>query len=448
MPYFISNEQDDCDGWATIYIEDDGTIETIGCHQNMNDAVAQMVAVSLDEGIDPGGEYERSESRAVTSFQTSDWPMFDRRFAEMVKNDHPDIWDAGGNIKGDDQYTILTRIAEQGGAADTDDQVAALELREAWVARHRDNFRLAGVVAQMKWLAIGSRGEDYMKNLIREEIESERASSQGERRPMKRAELNNVREVRQWGVSDIEVREAADSDSLTFSGYATVFNADYTVGDSFGEFTERIAPGAFTRTLDENPDVILNVNHAGLPLARTKSGTLKLTQDKVGLRVSAELDRSDPDVQAILPKMRRGDLDEMSFAFRVTKQEWSDDYLDRTITEVNLSRGDVSIVSFGANPTTVAALRAALADEDVRAQLFAELDEQRVLTTATSDEAEADEVEAAPVEVADDPLPPAAEADVDELDDGDDEERGGGLTGSVPAITYHLTQLVDRRLPA
>jgi HK97 family phage prohead protease len=192
----------------------------------------------------------------------------------------------------------------------------------------------------------------------------------------------------------------------------------------------------------------LNVNHAGLPLARTKSGTLKLTQDKVGLRVSAELDRSDPDVQAILPKMRRGDLDEMSFAFRVTKQEWSDDYLDRTITEVNLSRGDVSIVSFGANPTTVAALRAALADEDVRAQLFAELDEQRVLTTATSDEAEADEVEAAPVEVVDDPLPPAAEADVDELDDGDDEERGGGLTGSVPAITYHLTQLVDRRLPA
>jgi HK97 family phage prohead protease len=192
----------------------------------------------------------------------------------------------------------------------------------------------------------------------------------------------------------------------------------------------------------------LNINHAGLPLARTKSGTLKLTQDKVGLRVSAELDRSDPDVQAILPKMRRGDLDEMSFAFRVNSQEWSSDYTDRTITEVNLSRGDVSIVSFGANPTTVAALRAALADEDVRAQLFAELDEQRVLTTATSDEAEADEVEAAPVEVVDDPLPPAAEADVDELDDGDDEERGGGLTGSVPTITYHLTQLVDRRLPA
>ena len=338
MPYFISNEQDDCDGWATIYIEDDGTIETIGCHQNMNDAVAQMVAVSLDEGIDPGGEYE-SDTR-------------------------------------------------------------------------------------------------------------QDATTDKDQRPMKRAELNNVREVRQWGVSDIEVREAADSDSLTFSGYATVFNADYTVGDSFGEFTERIAPGAFTRTLSENPDVILNINHAGLPLARTKSGTLKLTQDKVGLRVSAELDRSDPDVQAILPKMRRGDLDEMSFAFRVTKQEWSDDYLDRTISEVNLSRGDVSIVSFGANPTTVAALRAALADEDVRAQLFAELDEQRVLTTATSDEAEADEVEAAPVEVADEPLPPAAEADVDELDDGDDEERGGGLTGSVPAMTYHLTQLVDRRLPA
>lgn len=106
----------------------------------------------------------------VTSFKKSKWPMFDRSFAEMIKEEHPEIWDAGGNIKGDDQYTILTRIAEQGGVAQTEDQIKALELREAWVARHEGDFLLPGVIAQIKWLAIGSRGEGHMKDVVREAI--------------------------------------------------------------------------------------------------------------------------------------------------------------------------------------------------------------------------------------------------------------------------------------
>jgi hypothetical protein len=54
----------------------------------------------------------------------------------------------------------------------------------------------------------------------------------------------------------------------------------------------------------------------------------------------------------------------MSFAFRVTRQEWSPDYSQRDITEVNLSKGDVSIVNYGANPHTagLTSLRSALTD--------------------------------------------------------------------------------------
>lgn len=104
----------------------------------------------------------------VDSFKKSKWPMFDRAFAERIKRDYPQIWAAGGNIKGNDQYRILTEIAESGGAAKTQGQTNALELREAWVARHAQDFRLPGVIAQIKWLAIGSRGEDYMKNVVRE----------------------------------------------------------------------------------------------------------------------------------------------------------------------------------------------------------------------------------------------------------------------------------------
>ena len=315
MPYFISDEQADCAGWATIKIDDDGSVETIGCHETMNDAVAQMVAVSLDEGIEPGGEYQNSATR---------------------QEDSPN---------------------------------------------------------------------------------------------MKRGQLSNVREVRHYGISDIEVREEGDAGTVTFSGYASVFNHDYEVYDAFGRFTERLAPGAFTRTLTEDPDVMLLINHQGLPLARTKSGTLQLSQDSVGLRVSAQLDANDPDVRSILPKMRRGDVDEMSFAFRVNDQVWSEDYTDRTITEVNLARGDVSIVSFGANPATVAALRAALADEDVRAQLLGELgDEERVLTTADLEQPADDE----PTETSDD-------------DVVEDEERG--CQGSVATLSYYEDRLVDARRP-
>lgn len=104
----------------------------------------------------------------VNSFGKSKWVMFDREFASRLKNDYPQIWALGGNIKGNDQYRVLTQIAEAGGVAKNQAQTNALELREAWVARHAGDFRLPGVIAQIKWLAVGSRGEAHMKNVVRE----------------------------------------------------------------------------------------------------------------------------------------------------------------------------------------------------------------------------------------------------------------------------------------
>jgi hypothetical protein len=99
--------------------------------------------------------------------------------------------------------------------------------------------------------------------------------------------------------------------------------------------------------------VRLLVDHEGQPLARTKSGTLQLSTDGKGLAVRATLDPSDPDVQRLLPKMRRGDLDQMSFAFRVPTDgdawDYSGDMPSRTIRGENLSGGDVSVVTYPAN---------------------------------------------------------------------------------------------------
>lgn len=99
------------------------------------------------------------------------------------------------------------------------------------------------------------------------------------------------------------------------------------------------------------------INHRDLPLARTTSGTLTLTEDERGLRVDTALDASDPDVMRILPKMRRGDLSKMSFAFEAEKETWDESgaHALRTIQSVRLY--DVSIVTDPAYEGTDIGLR-------------------------------------------------------------------------------------------
>lgn len=116
-----------------------------------------------------------AENEDVITFRSSKWQRFDPEFAEMIRTEHPDIWKRGGNILGNTQYRRLYPITQRNGVPETDTEVQALKLREAWVARHLEDFRIAGVIAQIKWLAVGSRGEKYMKDLVREEIAKKEA---------------------------------------------------------------------------------------------------------------------------------------------------------------------------------------------------------------------------------------------------------------------------------
>lgn len=170
-----------------------------------------------------------------------------------------------------------------------------------------------------------------------------------------RRTLIDAPERRTIAASDFELRKAGDSLALT--GYASIFDHPYDVmGGAPRGWTEIVDRRAFDATLAGKPDVHLLINHEGMPLARTKSGTLHLGTDARGLLVKADLDRRDPDVQRLETKMSRGDMDEMSFAFRVKADKWSDDESQRNLTEVSLHKGDVSVVNFGANPATSAEL--------------------------------------------------------------------------------------------
>jgi HK97 family phage prohead protease len=172
----------------------------------------------------------------------------------------------------------------------------------------------------------------------------------------------------------MELRETGDG-TLRFTGYASVTETPYEMSDWLGDYSEVVRRGAFTKTLAEGADVPFKLNHDGMTLARTKSGTMRLAEDSTGLHVEADLDPGNGQVRDIRSAMERGDLDEMSFAFRVTRQEWSPDYSQRDITEVNMNKGDVSIVNYGANPHTsgLTSLRSALTDGTLDRDRLAEL---------------------------------------------------------------------------
>jgi len=171
------------------------------------------------------------------------------------------------------------------------------------------------------------------------------------------------REIRR-GVP-VEIRED-EAGEIKVAGYAAVFGEETNIG---GMFTESIQRGAFKAAIKRD-DVVFLINHEGLPLARTRSGTLKLAEDERGLYMEATLDQSDPDVRSIVPKMKRGDLDKMSFAFRPVRQMWDDSkpIPRRVIQEAQLF--DVSIVTTPAYDGTEIALRSLqqFRDEQVKSQ--------------------------------------------------------------------------------
>lgn len=149
--------------------------------------------------------------------------------------------------------------------------------------------------------------------------------------------------------------DGTDSHIAKFQGYASMTGVPYEVNDWLGTYTETVERGAFGKTLQERDDVRLLLNHEGMPMARTASGTMSLTEDQLGLESLADLDTRMSLTSDVALALERGDLDQMSMAFRVTRQEWNEDYTERFIREVQLY--DVSIVTYPASTTTSAKLR-------------------------------------------------------------------------------------------
>lgn len=148
-----------------------------------------------------------------------------------------------------------------------------------------------------------------------------------------------------------ELRAAGEK--RTIAGYAAVFNSEADIG---GFFREVIKPGAFADSL-KSADVRALVDHnSGRVIGRSKAGTLRLTEDERGLAVEIDLPDTT-DGRDIGELVNRGDIDGMSFGFRVTHDEWDESVEPnlRTIHKIELH--EVSAVTWPAYADTSLALR-------------------------------------------------------------------------------------------
>jgi len=428
MPYYITDQNPNCANWAVV--KENG--DALACHDTKDEAIAQMVAVSQAEDLEPGGTYEGTYRAQPSDLSVGDFVRWnssggvargkitriifegtldvpDTDFTLNATEDNPAalirLWrESDGEWNETDifvghRFATLTKIDELRGTISirevnldppsymraaarqglkyhedglSGDGLLPQTVREAramaagnvtadkwvrlaaWIARHlvdldspsadpdNEDYSSAGVVAHLLWGSgpskrAAERALAYARGVV-DRLESENAN---------RTTGNTVAELEtRLSPTDFEIRET--SEGMTFEGYAAMFDSP----SQPLPFTERIAPGAFNRSLKSRNDIKLLWNHSsGEVLGSTRAGTLKLSEDDRGLRVWAMLPNTTTG-RDTAELIRRGDVDAMSFGFSVPKNgdSWSDDGAERTLNEVRLH--EVSIVAFPAYTAT------------------------------------------------------------------------------------------------
>ena len=166
------------------------------------------------------------------------------------------------------------------------------------------------------------------------------------------------REIRTYSVGQFSVEQRKETEGRTIVGHAAVFN---TI-DGPDWFREQIEPGAFADSIKQD-DVRALLNHdSNLLLGRNTAGTLRLSEDEVGLRM--EIDVPDTTVgNDLLKSIERGDISQASFAFQTIDEdlETKDGEDVRTIRKAKLY--DVSPVTYPFYEATDISLRQAAWEE-------------------------------------------------------------------------------------
>lgn len=187
--------------------------------------------------------------------------------------------------------------------------------------------------------------------------------------------------MREFRTFPIEMRLGGEAQSPKITGHAAVFNK---LSENLGGYREKIAPGAFARTI-ETADIRALFNHdPNYVLGRTTSGTLWLKEDDKGLAI--EIDPPDTQwARDLMVSIKRGDISQMSFAFATVKDRWEHQEGKesiRILDDVDLF--DVSPVTYPAYVQTDVKVRSAFAraglDWDALSGVIFRADRGMVLT--------------------------------------------------------------------
>jgi HK97 family phage prohead protease len=462
MPYYITQENPECSGWAVMAVDSE---EVFGCHTTKQSAIDQAVAISLAEDVEFVGERNDSGPQVVItdidgtifidgetnenllayldSFPDTSVFVVTGRLEEDRERTSNELTDAGVRfdelimrpdesltsnefkaetaVKLMETYNVMIAVDNDEGARAAyraagitalhpndvpasrsesravdltppaymrdaarkglewfaeglaGDGLTGKTVREArdmvagevsadkwmriaaWIARHlvdldspdanpdSDNYPSAGVVAHALWGSDGGKSGarrvlSYAEDIIgRIEAENTNRSKGGT--------LSKI-ETRVF-LNDFEVRETGDS--MTLTGYAARFNEP----SEPLPFIERIAPGAFKRSLRAKNDIKLLWNHdSSMVLGSTRAGTLRLFEDELGLRVEADLPSTSFGIDAKI-SIQRGDVTGFSFGFTVPPagDSWNADGTERTLKSVRLLEVSTG-VAFPAYPST------------------------------------------------------------------------------------------------
>lgn len=169
----------------------------------------------------------------------------------------------------------------------------------------------------------------------------------------KRKFSNDVLTTRNY---NLEIR-ADETESGIIEGVPIVFERETIITDWAGQYKEIVDRNALKKT--DLKDVRLFVNHDTnkITLARSKNGkgTMKLSVEDDGLHIEAELDiENNVEAKSLYSAVKRGDMDGMSFMFRIDGEEWSDldkEVPTRRITSISVVH-EVSVVNFPAYQQT------------------------------------------------------------------------------------------------
>jgi uncharacterized protein len=403
MPYFISDTAEGCSGWATV--KDDG--EVMGCHATKDEAIDQALAIAQAE--DSTFEGERSTRDLPDNYRpatSEDVPegracgnciffneenldaegrAFCERWEEYVEGGaYCNAWEP--RDEDEERQVDLSAPAYMRASARrglewhrdglSGDGVVDRTIREAeamsrgvitadkwvrlraWIARHLvdmdapantpgdENYPGPGAVAMALWGGGGSkrsaeRALAYADGVVGRLEEENEGRAKGEA-------LSKL-ETRIVEVDKFEVRE--DGDGMRLEGYAALFNSR---SENLGGFTETIKPGAFRSSLKARNDIKLLWNHnSDIVLGSTRAGTMTLTEDERGLKVSALLPNNTAGRDA-RESISRGDVTGFSFGFSMPARggdEWNSEGTERVLKSVRLHEVSVG-VAFPAYPET------------------------------------------------------------------------------------------------